>query len=104
MASPTAQAAPPAFTFPGSLYNGVSSYGGKGPEVLAVSWFFCALTLIVIGLRTYTTVFIIRRPRIDLWIMLVALVCPFRSYMHSRSLTELFRYWLAYLKASRIAP
>ncbi|PSK57831.1 hypothetical protein B9Z65_9033 [Elsinoe australis] len=84
MASPTAQAAPPAFTFPGSLYNGVSSYGGEGPEVLAVSWFFCALTLIVIGLRTYTTVFIIRRPRIDLWIMLVALVlaCISQGFTH----------------------
>ncbi|KAF4556398.1 Hypothetical protein D9617_1g082750 [Elsinoe fawcettii] len=84
MSTPTIQVPPPAFTFPGSLYNGRSSYGGKGPEVLAVSWFFCALTLIVMGLRTYTTVFVIRRPRIDLWIMLVALVlaCISQGFTH----------------------
>ncbi|KAG8629884.1 hypothetical protein KVT40_001503 [Elsinoe batatas] len=84
MSTPTTGAMPPAFTFPGSLYNGVSSYGGKGPGLLAVSWFFCALTLVVVGLRAYATVFVIRRPRIDLWIMLVALVlaCISQGFTH----------------------
>jgi len=49
----------------------MSAYGGRGPEILGVSWTLAAVTTIIIGLRTYVRFGLKRRPghghSWDLW-------------------------------------
>ncbi|PNS21063.1 hypothetical protein CAC42_3400 [Sphaceloma murrayae] len=49
-----------------------ASYGGRGPGLLALSWAFFSAGVIVVALRTYTTLFIVRRPKWDLYFTLIA--------------------------------
>lgn len=46
----------------------------RGPELLAVNIVFCVLTGIIVLLRCYTRVFIVRAFGTDDWIMLAAMV------------------------------
>lgn len=46
----------------------------RGPELLAVNIVFCSLTGIIVLLRCYTRVFIVKAFGTDDWIMLLAMV------------------------------
>ncbi|KAF2222826.1 hypothetical protein BDZ85DRAFT_118033 [Elsinoe ampelina] len=48
------------------------SYGGRGPRLVALSWVFFSIGIVVVALRTYTTLFIVKRPRFDLYFTLIA--------------------------------
>ncbi|PSK37356.1 hypothetical protein B9Z65_2098 [Elsinoe australis] len=49
-----------------------ASYGGRGPKLVLLSWVFFTIGVVAVILRVYTTLFIVRRPRWDLYFTLMA--------------------------------
>jgi len=65
-------------------------YGGKGTEIMGVTWAEAALALVVMALRTYTNTSIIRSFKWDyFWAMLTLVGLPSLANPHGPSLLDL---------------